>query len=81
MGPNSTAGIPARRKETASEAPSRPMLVTSPEVWGAAAAQSARTYTDCGSTIAGGRWKLETISTPRIVLTSWRIASGSCSGR
>ena len=72
-GPNSTAGIPARRKETASDAPSRPTLVVSPSVYGAVAPQSARTNGSSGSTCAGGRLKFETTVAPAIPRTSSRI--------
>ena len=42
IGPNSTAGTPTRRKETASEAPSRPTLITRSGWCGEAASQSAQ---------------------------------------
>ena len=55
-GPNSTAGTPTRRNETASEAPSRPTLISSPS-WMAPRplAQRAHERRLAGRPCAGGR--------------------------
>jgi hypothetical protein len=73
--------MPASRNETASEAPSRPTLITSPATERDTAPLSARTNGFVRDTIAGTRVNVRTTSTSSIAPTWARISSGSWPGR
>ena len=74
-------GHAGARNETASEAPSRPTLITRSGWCGEAASQSPRTKGESGSTTAGGRRKVARTRVSGRLATCSRISSGSWSGR
>ena len=75
--PNSTAGTPASRKQIASEAPSRPTLITSPCAERDTASRSARTNGFVRATDTVGQMNVRVTSIDAISSTCLKISSGS----
>ena len=73
--------MPARRNDTASEAPSRPTDTEAPSLPGPTISHSARTYGFVRDTCAGGKMNVRLISMSGIARISSRISPGSWLGR
>ena len=69
--------MPARRYDTASDAPSRPTDTDSPCACGATISDSARTYGFERETCAGGKMNVRLTSMSGIARISSRMSPGS----
>ena len=73
--------MPARRNDTASDAPSRPTDTEEPSVCGATISHSATTYGFERDTCAGGKMNVRLTSRSGIARISSRMSPGSWFGR